>query len=383
MRECEIYLDHLASTPLDARVLEAMLPWLGEGAVGNPHAARHRAGWRAADGIDRARAEIAALIGATPGEIVFTSGATEANNLALLGAVPGGWQVIASAIEHAGVLACLPVLAARGHRTALAPVDRRGFVDLPWLDRRLGEGPALVSVMSANNEIGSEQPLAEIAALCRRHGAILHVDATQSLTTRPIDVAGLGIDLLSLSGHKLYGPMGIGALFARDGLALAPMLHGSGQQAGRRSGTVPVALAVGLGAACRLAQMQRDDDERRLRVLRERLHAGLTATIPGLRRNSPMERCLAGCLNMSLPGIDAADLLLDLPDIALSTGSACGGGGPSHVLSAIGLTDPEAHGSIRFGLGRSTTEADIDRTVAALAEAARDWRRRNALAGAA
>jgi cysteine desulfurase len=184
----EIYLDHLASTPMDPAVLEAMLPWLAAGGAGNPHAG-HPPGWRAAEAIERARADIAERIGATAGEIIFTSGATEANNLALLGAVPDGWQVVASAIEHPSVLNCLPVLAARGHRTGLVPVDGHGFVALDRLERMLGDGPAFVTVMSGNNEVGSEQPLGEIAALCRRYGAIFHVDAVQSLSLGELDVA--------------------------------------------------------------------------------------------------------------------------------------------------------------------------------------------------
>jgi cysteine desulfurase len=366
MANREIYLDHLASTHADPAVLAAMQPWLK--VAGNPHA-RNRAGWRAAKAIEMAQAEVAGLIGATPGEIVFTSGATEANNLALLGAVPDGWPVIVSAIEHPSVLNCLPVLEARGHRNSLLPIDGHGFIDLNCLERMLAAGPAFVSVMAGNNEIGTRQPLAEIAALCRRYRAILHVDAAQALAFGPPDVAALGIDLLSLSGHKIYGPMGIGALYVRDGTQLSPMFFGGGQQAGRRPGTVPVAFAVGLGTACRLAGQRGAADAERMWTLRERLHDGLAAAIPGLRRNSPAERCLPGCLNISIPGADAADLLLDLPDIALSTGAACAGGGPSHVLAAIGLSDEEAHGSIRFGLGRATTEAEIDTTVTELADA--------------
>lgn len=365
----QIYLDHLASTPLDPSVLAAMLPWLDPTAAGNPHAATHRAGWRAAEAVEQARGQVAALIRARPGEIVFTSGATEANNLALLGAVPEGWPVAASAIEHASITACLPVLAARGHPIHVLPVDDIGRLDLVALEAVLFRGPAFVSMMSANNEIGTIQPLAEIGALCRRHGAILHSDAVQSPTTTT-----LGIDLLSLSAHKLYGPMGIGALFVRDGLALTPLLQGGGQQEGRRPGTVPVALAIGFGAACALVAERRDADALRIAGLRERLWAGLAAALPGIRRNSPAENCLPGCLNIAIPGIDAADLLLGLPDLAVATGSACasGSGLPSAVLTAIGLSPELAHASLRFGLGRGTTEAEIDRAAALLADAVRE-----------
>jgi cysteine desulfurase len=370
-----IYLDCLASTPLDPVVRDAMMPWLSPDGAGNPHAARHRAGWRAAEAVETARAQVATLIEATPGEIVFTSGATEANNLALLGCVPTRRPVIVSAIEHASVLNCLPELAGRGHPTTIVPVDGQGFIDIGRLEQALANGPAFVSVMSANNEVGTIQPLDRIAALCRRHGAILHVDAVQSLSIAPVDVGGLGIDLLSLSGHKLYGPMGIGALFVRDGLDLRPLMQGGGQQAGRRSGTVPVALAVGLGVACRLARERCEADAQRMRGLRDRLYARLCAGMPGMTRNSPAEHCLPGCLNVSIAGVDAADLLLDLPHIALSTGSACGGdAGRSHVLAAIGLSDDAAHASLRFGIGRLNDECEIDRTAAALAAAVRDWR---------
>jgi len=367
-----IYLDHLASTPLDPAVLAAMLPWLDPAAAGNPHAAAHRAGWRAAEAVERARGQLAALIGARPGEIVFTSGATEANNLALLGSAPEGWPVAVSAIEHASIAACLPVLAARGHSLHVLPVSGFGRIDLAALEAVLRHGPAFVSVMSANNEIGTIQPLAAIGAMCRRHGAILHSDAVQSPSTEALDVRTLGVDLLSLSAHKLYGPMGIGALFVRDGLALRPLLQGGGQQEGRRPGTVPVALAAGFGAACALAGERYHADAVRIEIRRERLWAGLAAALPDLRRNSPAQNCLPGCLNIALPGIDAADLLLGLPELAVATGSACasGSGLPSTVLTAIGLSPERAHASLRFGLGRGTTEEEINRTVALLVEAA-------------
>lgn len=366
-----LYLDHLASTPLDPEVLDAMRPWLDPDAVGNPHAARHRPGWRAAEAIDAARGEVAALIGARPGEILFTGGATEANNLALLGGTPAGWPVIASAIEHPSVLACLPELAARGHRTATLPVGPDGTADLDALKTLLAGRPALVSLMAANNEIGTIQPLAEAARICAEAGALLHSDAVQMLSTGAVDVRALAF--LSLSGHKLYGPMGIGALFVREGKALRPLLLGGGQQQGRRAGTLPTTLCVGLGAACRLARQRRPADAQRLTVLRERLFAALRHELPDLRRNGSPDHGLPGCLNVSVPGLDAADLLLDLPDLALSTGSACSTGSPepSHVLRAIGLSPEEAYGSLRFGLGRGTTEDEIDRAAARIIEAIR------------
>jgi cysteine desulfurase len=365
-----VYLDHMASTPLDPEVLDAMLPWLAPERAANPHSDTHRPGWRAAEAVAEARASVAALIGARPEEIVLTSGATEANNLALLGAVPEGWPVLASAIEHPSVLACVAELARRGHRTALLPVDARGRLDLDALDRALHGGPALVALMAASNEVGTIQPLAEAARLCRARGALLFTDAVQLLATGRIDAGSDGPDLLSLSGHKLYGPMGIGALFRRRGVAVRPLMFGGGQQEGLRPGTLPTAACVGLGAACRVALARRDADAARLLELREKLATALAAAVPDLRRNSPAEDCLPGCLNVGVPGLDAADMLLDLPDLALSTGSACAsGGGPSHVLLAMGLSPDDAHGSLRIGLGRFTSEADIDHAAARLAEA--------------
>jgi cysteine desulfurase len=373
-----LYLDHLASTPLEAEVLAAMLPWLDPAAVGNPHAARHRPGWRAAEAIDAARAEVAALVGARPGEILFTAGATEANNLALLGGVPAGWPVIASAIEHPSVLACLPELAARGHRTEILPVGPDGTVDLDALERLLSGRPALVSLMAANNEIGTIQPLEAAARLCREAGALLHSDAVQALSTGAVDVRALDLTFLSLSGHKLYGPMGIGALFVREGTTLRPRLLGGGQQEDRRAGTLPTALCVGLGAACRIARQRRATDAEHLLVLRERLFATLQRELPDLRRNGSADHGLPGCLNVTLPGLDAADLLLDLPDLAMSTGSACSTGNPepSHVLRAIGLSPEEAHGSLRLGLGRGTTADEVDRAASRLVETIRARDRR-------
>ncbi|WP_246148159.1 cysteine desulfurase family protein [Skermanella pratensis] len=363
-----IYLDHMASTPLDPAVLDEMLPWLAPDRAGNPHSAGHRAGWLAGEAVERARGEVAALIGARPGEILFTSGATEANGLALLGAVPEGWAVVASAVEHPSVLACVVELARRGHPIRLLPVDSAGRVDPGALE---GGEPALVSVMAANNEVGTIQPIGELARGCHGAGGLFHTDAVQLLATGRIDVGAQDIDLLSLSGHKLHGPMGIGALFVRQGVALRPLLFGGGQQGGRRPGTLPTALCVGLGAACRIARERREADAARLAGLRERLFGALAAGLPGLRRNSPAgDGGLPGCLHVTIPGADAADLLLDLPDLALSTGSACssGEGGPSHVLLAMGRSAEEAFGSIRVGLGRFTTEDEVDRVAARLME---------------
>ena len=368
-----IYLDHLASTPLDPEVRDAMLPWLEPARAGNPHS-EHPAGWRAAKAVEEARAAVADLIAARPSEIVFTSGATEANNLALFGMAGEHGRLVVSAIEHPSVLEPAAALRSAGRAVESLQTDAEGRVDLDALDQLLAQGPALVSVMAANNEIGTLQPLAEIGALCRKHGALFHSDAAQALRTQAIDVDAAGIDLLSLSGHKLYGPAGIGALFLRAGRSPRPLTHGGGQQGGRRPGTVPVALSVALGAACRLARSRRSDDAAAVSALRDRLHAALGDALPGLRRNGPEVEALPGCLNVTIPGVDAADLLLDLPDLAISTGSACSGmaGAPSHVLRAIGLGAEEAHGSLRFGLGRTTTAEEVDMAAAWIIAAIRD-----------
>lgn len=368
-----LYLDHLASTPLDPLVLDALLPWFAPEAVGNPQA-NHPAGWRAADAIEAARAEVAALVGARPGEVVFTSGATESNTLALLGAIPPGGTCIVSAVEHASVLNCLPDLRRRGHRTVVVPVDGDGRLDLAALEEALrgDAGPALVSVMAANNEVGTIQPLADIAALCRRHGALLHSDAVQALSSRALSMPALGLDLLSLSGHKLYGPMGIGALILRDALRLSPFSEGGDPQKVRRPGSLPTPLCVGLGAACRLARTRAVEDGRRIAALRDRLWETLRAELPAIRRNGAADG-LAGCLNVTIPGIDAADLLLDLPELALATGSACHSAAqePSHVLTAMGRTAADAHASLRFGIGRDTAWEALERAVVLLVVAVR------------
>lgn len=367
-----IYLDHMASTPLDPRVREAMLPWLEAGAAGNPHS-MHRAGWRAAEAIQRARGEIAALIGAAPGEIVVTSGATEANNLALFGGSRAGGVVLVSAIEHPSILACLPALERHGRMTRTVPVTPDGHLDLDALAAALTDTQGrdvLVSVMVANHEIGTLQPLDGVGALTRKSGGRLHSDATQGLSSQALDVRSLDLDLLSLSGHKLYGPQGIGVLWVRDGLRLEPLFFGGGQQGGLRPGTLPVAPIVGLGEACRIDREERAHDAGRLARLTARLWQDVREIWPAAIRNGGRPQ-LPHCLSVTLPGVDAEDLLLDLPDLCVSTGSACATAepGPSPVLLAIGRSAEAAHGTIRFGLGRFTTQEQIDCVLTRLGSA--------------
>ena len=368
MNDSVIYLDYQATAPPDGRVVEAMAPYWRDG-FGNPHAVNHRIGWAAKEAVAAARRDVAALAGADPDEIVFTSGATEANNLALLGAVSDGGHVIAAASEHPSVLSCLDALEDGGAAATFLPVGPDGLLDPDDLRRALRPETRLVSVMAANNEIGVLQPLAEIGTLCRAAGALFHCDAAQAFGKVPIDLAA--VDLLSVSAHKMHGPMGIGALYVRRSVRLRPLIRGGGQERGLRAGTLPTPLCVGFGEACRIAAAERTAEAERVARLRDRLLDGLRALVPGLRVNGSLARRLPGNLNVALPGVDAEALLLDLPGLALSTGSACATGqsGPSHVLRAIGLPDELAHGSLRFGLGRFTGEAEIDRALAMIGAA--------------
>jgi cysteine desulfurase len=366
-----IYLDNLASTPLDPRVRAAMLPWLAPERAGNPHAA-HRAGRSAAAAVEAAADDVACLLGVRPSEIVFTSGATEANHLALLGLRGGVRTVAVSAIEHASVLGSLERLTAAGLRCHILPVDARGYVQPGALTAPLAEGPALVSVIAASNEIGTRQDLATIADMVHAAGGLLHTDAAQAVGRVPVDAGRLGIDAATISAHKLYGPMGVGALYARAGLSLAAEFRGGGQQGGRRSGTVPVALAVGLGRACRIICAERETEALRLDGLARRFWDAVRAAWPEAQLNG-VPFALPGCLSVTLPGVDAADLLLDVPDLMLSTGSACESEQqrPSHVLSAIGLDPCAAQATLRISLGRFTTAVEVERATAQLATALR------------
>ncbi len=368
----QIYLDYQATTPLDPRVRAAMDGFLDRGG-GNPHSATHRYGWQAAQALDAARREVAALIGARPEEILFTSGATEANNLAILGhaaAVPGKRHIVTSAIEHPCVLGACRHLESQGYDLTLLPVDSEGLVGPEALEAALRPETALVSVMLANNEIGTVQPVAELAALCRARGITFHTDAAQAAGKIPVDVGALGVSLLSLSAHKMHGPMGVGALYLRTGTALAPRSFGGGQERGLRPGTVPVWLAVGLGAAARIARQELPAEAPATEALRDRLLAGLRARIPDLAVNGALGPRLPGNLNLRCPGVHGEDWLIAAEAVAASTGSACGSGSqePSHVLQALGLGPEEVNASVRLGLGRFTTEADIDRAVEALGD---------------
>ncbi len=379
-----IYLDNQASTPVDPRVLEAMLPYFIID-YGNPHSESHAYGHTAMAAIERARGEIAHLIHADPREVVFTSGATEANNLAIKGAAHFAREhptvgkaprdrIVTLTSEHKCVLESCAALEREGYRVTYLPVAESGLVSLDALKAALDEHTLLISIMAAHNEIGIIQPLAEIGAICRERGVLFHTDAAQALGKIPLDVEVMKIDLMSMSGHKLYGPKGVGALYVRrrPRVRLLPLIDGGGQERGLRSGTLPTPLCVGFGKACAIAEAEMAGEAARLKGLRERLHGGLAGRIPGLQVNGDLAQRLPGSLNVSVPGITAAELIEACPSIAISTGSACTSATvePSYVLRALGLSDERANASIRLGLGRFTTAADVDFAVDAIAAAA-------------
>ncbi len=373
-----IYLDYQATTPVDPRVLEVMLPWFTE-KFGNSGSVTHAYGREAALAVERARSQVAALIGAEPREIVFTSGATESNNLALKGAArfhrEDRDQVVTLATEHKCVLESARRLEREGFRVTILPVQSSGLVDLVRLEAALDDRTAVVSVMAAHNEIGVLEPVAEIGALCRARGILFHTDAAQAFGKMPLDVDAMAIDLLSISGHKIYGPKGVGALYVRrrPRARIAPLLDGGGQERGLRSGTLPTPLIVGLGEAAEIAGREMAEEAQRLLGLRERMLAGLRAAVPTIRLNGDPVRRLPANLNLTFPGVGALELMEACPGLALSTGSACTAAEvePSYVLRALGVPDELGRSSIRIGLGRFTGERDVDFAVDALAAAVR------------
>ncbi len=369
-----IYLDHAATTPLREEVLAAMLPYLTDH-FGNP-SSLHAAGRRARQGLDEARERIAAVLGAKPREIVFTGGGSEADNLALKGAAwaasARGRHIVTSSVEHKAVLNACAVLERSGFEVTYLPVDRYGRVDPAEVEAAITEHTALVSIMYANNEVGTIQPIAEIGAICRRHGVLFHTDAIQAGGYLPLDVDRLGVDLLSLAAHKVYGPKGVGALFVRQGTALLPQIQGGAQERQRRAGTENVAGIVGMARALELAQgdaASRDAENARLAGLRDRLMAAARG-MPGIEATGhPVER-LPHNASWLIEGVEGGDLVaaLDLEGVAASTGSACTSGSaePSHVLIAMGIDPERAHGALRLTAGRATVTADVDRAAEAM-----------------
>jgi cysteine desulfurase len=374
-----VYLDYNATTPIDPAVVEAMLPYLRQH-FGNPSSS-HVYGKAAHDAVDQARRQVAELLGARPDEIVFTSGGSEANNHALKGAVLvrlrgllGRWwpregHIITSAIEHPATLQPCEFLRRLGCRVTVLPVDRYGLVDPDAVRRAIDRRTTLVSIMHSNNEVGTLQPIREIAAIARERGVLMHTDAAQSVGKVPVDVNELGVDLLSVAGHKVYAPKGVGVLYVRQGVQLEPLIHGAGHEGGRRAGTENVPYQVALGAACELARRSLPQATERLRQLRDRLWDRLRAAL-GERvvLNGHPERRLPNTLNVNFVGHVGAELLQAVPEVAASTGSACHEGTVclSPVLQAMGVPAELGRGAVRLTVGRFTTEEEIDRAAAAL-----------------
>jgi cysteine desulfurase len=371
MVKTPIYMDNNATTRTDPRVVDAMLPYFTE-KFGNSASRNHAFGWEAEEAVDNAREQIGTLIGASAKEIIFTSGATESNNLALKGVASmyrkKGDHIITAVTEHKAVIDPCKRLERDGFKVTFLPVDKDGRVSAEQIAAAMTDKTILVSIMFANNEIGTVQPVADIGKLCKKRGVLFHTDAVQAVGKIPVDVEAMGIDLLSLSGHKIYGPKGIGALYVRrkdPRVRLDPMIDGGGHERGMRSGTLPVPLIVGLGAACELCGKEMEAETKRLFSLRERLHKGITSKLEDVYLNGhPIER-LPGNLNISFAYVEGEALMMGIKDVAVSSGSACTSASlePSYVLKALGVGDELAHSSIRFGLGRFNTEEEVDFVV--------------------
>lgn len=365
-----LYMDFQATTPMDPRVLDAMLPFQVN-FYGNPHSRTHAYGWESESAMERARKQVADVIGADSREIIFTSGATESNNMAIKGVARFYRQkkrhVITTQTEHKCVLDSCRVLESEGFSVTYLPVQTNGLIDLELLEKSICPDTSLVSVMTINNEIGVKQPIGDIGRLCRSRGVFFHTDGAQAVGKIPLNVTELNIDLMSISAHKIYGPKGVGALFVRrrPRVRLEPLQSGGGQERGLRSGTVPTPLAVGLGAACSVAQNEMEYDHRRISALAQRLVLKITSEIPDVVLNGDPVHRYPGCINLSFAYVEGESLLMALKDVALSSGSACTSASlePSYVLRAIGADEDLAHSSIRFGIGRFTSEEEVDYTA--------------------
>ncbi len=368
-----IYLDYNATTPVDPRVIDAILPYFGN-KFGNAASRHHRLGEEAAAAVERARAQVAAMIGADPREIIWTSGATESDNLAITGVSASTIhaahrrEIITVRTEHLAVLDPCRELSRNGFEVRYLPVDRQGMIDLDALAGAISDKTLLVSIMHANNETGVLHPIEQIGKLCKQKGALFHTDATQSFGREPIDVNSFGIDLLSLSGHKVYAPKGVGALYVRrkgPRVRCRPLVHGGGHERGLRSGTLNVPGIVGLGEAAEICRPMMSEEGERIRRLRDRLERGLLERLDNVTINGHRERRLANTLNVSFAGIDAEAMMANMPAIMVSSSSACTSAAHqlSHVLYAQGVSDEGVRGSVRFSLGRFTTEEEIDRAL--------------------
>jgi cysteine desulfurase len=363
-----IYMDNHATSPVDPRVLEAMMPYL-TGIFGNAASRNHSFGWEAEEAVEKARGQVAKLIGATAKEIIFTSGSTESNNLALKGIAEmyreRGNHIITQVTEHKAVLDTCKRLEKSGYRVTYLPVKADGLIDLEDLKRAFDDKTILVSIMFANNEIGVVQPVAEIGKLCRERNVIFHTDGVQAVGKIPVDVNSMNIDVLSLTAHKIYGPKGVGALYVRrrnPRVQISEQINGGGHERGMRSGTLNVPGIVGLGEACEIAGQEMAAEGERLSRLRDKLKAKLEGSLDYIHVNGSMEHRLPNNLNISFVYVEGESLLMGINDVAVSSGSACTSATlePSYVLKALGLGDDVAHSSIRFGLGRFNTEAEVD-----------------------
>jgi cysteine desulfurase len=374
-----IYLDNHSTTPVDPRVLKAMLPYLSE-RFGNAASRSHSFGWAADEAVETARAQVAALIGAKQDEIVFTSGATESDNLAIKGVAEAyrgkGNHIITVSTEHKAVLDSCKRLEKYGYRVTDLPVKSDGFIDLDEIRRSMDDTTILVTIMAANNETGVLQPFGEIGRLCHERHVIFHSDAAQAVGKIPIDVAQQNIDLLSISAHKAYGPKGVGALYVRNGIEVVPTIDGGGHERGMRSGTLNVPGIVGLGKACEICREEMPHESCRITGLRNRLHEKIKAGLDEVFANGSMEHRLPGNLNVSFAGVDGEELMTAIDDVAVSSGAACTSAHvePSYVLKALGISDELAQASIRFGIGRFNTEAEIDYVAAKVVHAVQQLR---------
>ncbi|XP_066442591.1 cysteine desulfurase isoform X1 [Eleutherodactylus coqui] len=365
-----LYMDVQATSPLDPRVLDRMLPYLVN-YYGNPHSRTHAYGWESEKAMEKAREQVASLIGADPREIIFTSGATESNNVAIKGVArfykSRKKHIITTQTEHKCVLDSCRSLEAEGFQVSYLPVQKNGLLDLKVLEKAIQPDTSLVSVMTVNNEIGVTQPVADIGYLCSSRKVFFHTDAAQAVGKIKLNVNQMKIDLMSISGHKIYGPKGVGALYVRrrPRIRLEPLISGGGQERGLRSGTVPTPLAVGIGAACEVSQQELEYDHKRISYLSQRLVKNIMNNIPEVVLNGDPEQRYPGCINLSFAYVEGESLLMALKDVALSSGSACTSASlePSYVLRAIGADEDLAHSSIRFGIGRFTTEEEVDYTV--------------------
>jgi len=366
-----IYMDMQATTPLDPRVLDAMLPYLSSH-FGNPHSRTHAYGWDSEKAVEKARKQVASLINADPKEVIFTSGATESNNMAVKGVANfykgSKKHLMTLQTEHKCVLDSMRLMHERGFDVTYLPVESDGVVNVDKVKETIRPGEtSLFSVMTANNEIGVLQPIKELAAMCRERGVFLHTDAAQAVGKIPVDVEDWGVDLMSISGHKLYGPKGIGAIYVRrrPRVRIEPIINGGGQERGLRSGTLPTALVVGLGAACEIAQREMEADQKHVDRLTEKLYDGFTNRVKAVSLNGSRQKRVPGNLNFTIAGVEGESSLMALKTVALSSGSACTSASlePSYVLRALGVNEEVAHTSLRFGVGRFSTDAEVDYTL--------------------